>query len=190
MLTNQKHPFSPALNFGLNVFGQGLLGELKANGGSLSEEGEDAGKKWVALVRNYEKEFRVKIVHSSVAFDSLNSLVEEVRKTARVKLIGKRKTKEFAVPLEYLSMREETPKPLPSYLPAIEDEFLMRVARKDKVDEKEMRKKTRKYEKDAIRELKKDTETLMSEKRKEKMQRKDLSRRGTFRAGQTLKDEI
>jgi hypothetical protein len=59
--------------------------------------------------------------------------------------------------LEYMSIRKEIPKALASYDPLIEDEFIMRVPRKDKYDEKEMKKKVKKTEKEAMRELKKDT---------------------------------
>ena len=41
--------------------------------------------------------------------------------------------------LEYMSIRKEIPKALASYDPLIEDEFIMRVPRKDKYDEKEMK---------------------------------------------------
>ena len=55
-------------------------------------------------------------------------------------------------------MRQERPKALASYPPLIEDEFLMRV--KKNRDEKSMKKKAKKNEKDAIRELKKDTAVI------------------------------
>jgi hypothetical protein len=58
--------------------------------------------------------------------------------------------------LQYLSIRQEKPKALASYPPRIEDEFLMRV-KKDHSSDKEMRKQLKKNEKDASRELKKDS---------------------------------
>ena len=75
--------------------------------------------------------------------------------------MGKRK-QTYQHPLQYLSIRWEFPKPLASYGPAIEDEFLLNVDWKEKLrsDEKLQKRKAKKVEKDAIRELKKDTETI------------------------------
>lgn len=57
--------------------------------------------------------------------------------------------------LEHLAIRQEQPKPLASYDPLVEDEFLMRVATKNRFDEKTLKQKARKTEKEAMRELKK-----------------------------------
>ena len=69
-------------------------------------------------------------------------------------ILGKR-LRPKAQKLEHLSMRQEKPKPLASYHPLIEDEFLMRV--KKPLDDKTMKRKAKKAEKDAVRELRKDT---------------------------------
>ena len=66
----------------------------------------------------------------------------------------------------------------------------MRLPRKDRVDEKEMKKKVRKIEKDAIRELRKDTNVIQQQKQNERSQRRALSRKGVFKIGANLKDEI
>ena len=55
-------------------------------------------------------------------------------------------------------MRQEKPKPLASYHPLIEDEFLMRV--KKPLDDKTMKRKAKKAEKDAVRELRKDAQAI------------------------------
>ena len=63
--------------------------------------------------------------------------------------------------MSYLSMRQEIPNPLMTYHPAVEDEFIMSKVsnwRKEKKNSvKEFKKKTAKVQKEAVRELKKDT---------------------------------
>ena len=58
-------------------------------------------------------------------------------------------------------MRQEIPKALMTYHPAVEDEFIMSKVsnwRKEKKNSpKELKRKSNKVEKEAIRELKKDT---------------------------------
>lgn len=63
------------------------------------------------------------------------------------------------MPLTYLHMRDKKPRPLPTFDPLIEEDFLISDDWKEKkpADEKEVRRKIKKVEKDAIRELKKDT---------------------------------
>ena len=117
-------------------------------------------------------------------------VLSEVRKAAGEKVLGKRKFDQISKEkLEHMSIRQEFPKPLASYAPLIEDEFLMRVPKKDKFDTKALRQKTKKMEKDAIRELKKDSVTLQSERLMEKRQRKAIAGRSQMKFGQ-VKDEI
>ena len=67
-------------------------------------------------------------------------VLEELRKAAGQKILGKRKFDSMCKEkLEYMSIRQEFPKPLASYDPLIEDEFLMRVPKKDKIDTKALR---------------------------------------------------
>jgi hypothetical protein len=89
--------------------------------------------------------------------------------------------------LEYLSIRQEIPKPMPSYDPLIEDEFLMRVATKNRFDEKTLKQKARKTEKDAMRELKKDSFTLQKQRDLERKQRRSVSHKTKV---SNLKDEV
>lgn len=64
----------------------------------------------------------------------------EVRKAAGEKILGKRKFESICnEKLEHMSIRQEFPKALASYSPLIEDEFLMRVPKKDKFDTKALR---------------------------------------------------
>ena len=63
-------------------------------------------------------------------------------------------------PLTFLHLRDKKPKPLASFDPLIEDDFLILDDWRDKkkpIDEKEVKRKMKKIEKDAVRELKKDT---------------------------------
>jgi hypothetical protein len=78
---------------------------------------------------------------------------------------------------------------LASYGPLIEDEFLMRVPKMDRFDTKQLRQKTKKMEKDAMRELKKDSQTLQQERFTERNQRKNIAGKSLLKYGQ-VKDEI
>jgi hypothetical protein len=63
-------------------------------------------------------------------------------------------------PLTFLHLRDKKPKPLSTFDPLIEDDFLILDDWRDKkkpIDEKEVKRKMKKVEKDAVRELKKDT---------------------------------
>lgn len=54
-------------------------------------------------------------------------------------------------------MRKDTPRALPLYDPAIEDDFLLKFVPKGEMDAKTLKKKTKQAEKGAIKELRKDT---------------------------------
>ena len=109
--------------------------------------------------------------------------------TSGSKLLGKRRKSALSTQkLEYLSMRQEKPKPLASYPPLIEDEFLMRV--KKNRDEKSMKRKAKKAEKDAVRELRKDTTVIQQQRQNEKDIKRGLSRKNGYKVGQNLKDEV
>lgn len=109
-------------------------------------------KKLIKLAESYITLARKKIPHYQVVTFELEKALKELEPS----LLGKR----AAHPLEYLSIRQEIPKPLASYDPLIEDEFLMRVPTKNRFDEKTLKQKVRKTEKDAMRELKKDSLTI------------------------------
>jgi hypothetical protein len=82
--------------------------------------------------------------------------LEKALAEVKPEILGKRTFEK----LEYLSIRQEIPKALASYDPLIEDEFLMRVATKNRFDEKSLKQKAKKTEKDAMRELKKDSMSI------------------------------
>lgn len=95
--------------------------------------------------------------------------------------------------LYHLAIREEKPKPLASYYPAIEDEFMpskvTQWRKEQKNDPKVLRRKTKKMEKDAIREIKKDNITLQEQRQKEKEWKAKSSRK--FKVGsQGIRDEV
>ena len=70
--------------------------------------------------------------------------------------------KNLSLPLTHLSMRQEKPNAIATYFPKIEDEFLPSKAsewrREEKNSEKGIKRKSKKLEKEAVRELKKDNE--------------------------------
>ena len=96
-------------------------------------------------------------------------------------------------PLTPMALRKEFPKSIPQYDPLIDEEFLLRTKRRlsDRPvaeQEKIMKRKTKEAEKEAMRELKKDTMVLQKHKQQERQFRKGASK--TYKAGQNLKDEI
>ena len=84
---------------------------------------------------------------------------------------------------------------MPSYYPLIEDEFIASKSsawrREQKGTEKVLKAKTKKYEKDAMKELKKDTIILQHERENERNWRKNAAKRTTFKLGQKgIRDEV
>ena len=105
----------------------------------------------------------------------------------------KRLAKTHVVGLEHLRLRIEIPKPLPTYHPNIEDEFLPSKSsayrRELKNSEKVVKRKTKKLQKDAQRELKKDTQTIQRQKEEENSFRKKAAK--SYKIGQKgIRDEV
>jgi hypothetical protein len=107
----------------------------------------------------------------------------ELEKAMGNSILGKRSFNQ----LEHLAIRMEQPKPLASYDPLIEDEFLMRVATKNRFDEKTLKQKAKKTEKEAMRELKKDSFALQKARETERQQRRKVSKRTKV---SNIKDEV
>ena len=65
--------------------------------------------------------------------------------------------------LEYLQLNKQKPKSIPTFAPLIEDDFLIAGHWKERQlnDQKVLKRKIKKTEKDAQRELKKDTQVIM-----------------------------
>lgn len=68
----------------------------------------------------------------------------------------------------------------------------MRVPKKDKHDEKAIKRSTKKVEKDAIRELKKDGYAIQQQREQERSWKRSSSKKKTFTVGMggSLKDEV
>jgi hypothetical protein len=95
------------------------------------------------------------------------------------------------VRLEYLQLQKSKPKPIATYEPEIDDEFLLHKNDKKKpVDEKILKRKIKEHEKVAVREIRKDTLVLQKERARESQLKKDLSRGKIFKGGNGPKDEI
>jgi len=82
-----------------------------------------------------------------------------------------------------------------TYHPAVEDEFIMSKVsswRKEKKNTvKEFKKRSHKVEKEAVRELKKDTAAIQLENQKERMWRKKAASKRTFKVGDRgVRDEV
>lgn len=105
--------------------------------------------------------------------------------------LGKRQREQSRIkPLEHLSaLRKEVPKPLATYDPKIEEEFLLKKVKKP-LDERTLRRKTKEASKMAIKEITKDARVIQQEKQSEKHHRRALSKKNTYSVGRTLKDEI
>ena len=93
--------------------------------------------------------------------------------------------------MEYLQLGKQRPKPIPSYRPLIDDDFLCFERKKRQpVDEKTLKRKIKAEEKKVARELRKDTEVIQQEKQRLKQQKQAKFRKQTFRGGNAPKDEV
>ena len=95
--------------------------------------------------------------------------------------------------LTHLRLQAKKPKELASFNPQIDEDFMAaamdeKVYKDKKEDPKEIKRKTKKAEKDAIRELKKDSQQLQAQKEKENSQRKQVFLKSVIRGGNN-KDE-
>ena len=137
LLKDQNKPFSSSINY--------ILIRLLKNP-EFKSRAEKYSRKYLKICT------KKKVPNMQVVFQEVIKLQSE---SFEIKG-GKR--------LYHLSMREEIPKPMASYLPAVEDEYYASKVtqwRKDqKNDPKVIKRKTKKMEKDAVREIKKDNLTL------------------------------
>lgn len=95
--------------------------------------------------------------------------------------------------LTHLRLQAKKPKELPAFNPQIDEDFMAaalddKTYRDKKEDPKEIKRKTKKAEKDAIRELKKDSQQLQAQKEKETMQRKQIFLKSVIRGGNNRDD--
>jgi hypothetical protein len=90
----------------------------------------------------------------------------------------------------------QKPKAVTTFEPLIEDDFIcstqeLKLKSKDKEETpKEMKRKIKEQEKHAVRELRKDTQVLMIEKKRERMQRDHKFKKQNYTGGNKPKDEI
>ena len=61
-------------------------------------------------------------------------------------------------------MRKDTPKPLATFEPAIDDDFLLKFKLKGEMDAKTLKRKTKQAEKAAVKELRKDTLAIQGQR--------------------------
>lgn len=95
--------------------------------------------------------------------------------------------------LTHLRLQAKKPKELPAFNPQIDEDFMAaalddKTYREKKEDPKDIKRKTKKAEKDAIRELKKDSMQLQAQKEKETMQRKQIFLKSVIRGGNNRDD--
>lgn len=92
--------------------------------------------------------------------------------------------------LEQLELMKQNPKALPSFPPLIEEDFMPNKDWREKnIDPKEAKRKMKKLEKDALRELRKDTIQVSIQREKENKFKKDMFKKNVVKPGQ-VKDEI
>jgi hypothetical protein len=93
----------------------------------------------------------------------------------------------------HLRLLAKKPKELPSFNPAIDEEFMAAALDdrkyKKKESEKEVKRKVKKAEKDAYRELRKDTVQIQVQKAKEGQQKAQIFKKSIIRAG-NVKDDV
>lgn len=116
--------------------------------------------------------------------NELSKTLSEWSSGKKVKLAEKRE------PLTYLELSKQKPKELPSFAPLIEEDFMPdRDWKRKTLDEKETKRKLKKVEKDALRELRKDTVQVHLQREKEQSFKKNQFRKSIIKGGQ-IKDEI
>ena len=93
--------------------------------------------------------------------------------------------------LEYLQLGKQKPKSIVSMAPLIEEDFMLigEKRKKEKLDEKGLKRKIKSEEKMIIRDLKKDTIAIQNEKAKRRQQTLAKTRKATFRGGNGPRDE-
>lgn len=99
-------------------------------------------------------------------------------------------------PLTHLRLQAKKPKELNSFNPQIDEDFISaaldddgkRYKKREETD-KEVKRKTKKAEKDAMRELKKDTVQLQVQRDRELEQRKSVFLKSVIRGG-NVKDDV
>jgi hypothetical protein len=150
MILDQSKPFTSSLNY---VFIK-MINFFNGEDSEVQEYSSDLK----SLLKKHIKFIEKKVAHSSVI---LSPLREAIKNCSDSKINGLHSKKVKNVQLTYLSMRQEIPKPLATYHPNIEDEFLPAKSstwrREQKNTEKAIKKSTNKVQKEAVKELKKDT---------------------------------
>lgn len=92
-----------------------------------------------------------------------------------------------------MRLLSKKPKELPTFNPAIDEEFMAAALNdrkfKRKETDKEVKRKVKKAEKDAYRELRKDTVHIQVQKAKEIQQRSQIFKKSVIRGG-NVKDDV
>jgi len=98
-----------------------------------------------------------------------------------------------AAPLEHLRLQAKKPKELPSFNPFIDEEFMAAVMDDTKYKKKEtdrdIKRKTKRAEKDALRELRKDTVQIQVQREREMQHRNQIFKKSVVRGG-NIKDDV
>ena len=97
--------------------------------------------------------------------------------------------------LEYLQLGIQRPKALPTFEPLIDDEFVLtdrelKLKKGTEETPKEMKRKIKEQEKHAARELRKDTQIVMQEKKNQASQRDKKYKTSIYRGGNKPTDEV
>ena len=151
MLGNQYRSLLPAIN--MTVLKLLDFAKLKP----VVEKGAKLRKQITKCVKVYFQMMNKKMPHVQVITSAVQDKLASFDEDGFVKL-GKRQLNQTSITdLEHLCLRKDTPKPIPSYDPAIEDEFMLKFKLKGEMDAKTLKKKTKQAEKGAIKELRKDT---------------------------------
>lgn len=108
-----------------------------------------------------------KVVNKQILTNDLDKILAHFRtdKEDVGTLLGKRiYTNYNPIPFSHLSMRTEIPNAIATYHPKIEDEFVIAKVsawrKEQKGTDKVIKRKTKKLEKEAVRELRKDTQAI------------------------------
>ena len=155
--------------------------------------GSDNLKRLKKMMYHYLKFVTKKLPHSEVIVSTVKPLVcsQPDHFSDIVALFDKLNPP----PLCYLALRQEKPHPLATYDVAIEDEFVPSRStawkKEMKNSPKMIKRKAKQYEKDAVKELKRDNMVVNQERMHEKDWRKKVAKKVTHKVGEKgIRDEL
>ncbi|CDW89226.1 nucleolar protein 14-like isoform x1 [Stylonychia lemnae] len=154
-----------------------FLGKQEAKAG-LANKYKSLYESLISIIRDCQaSQIMIKEINKAISSSKL------LRKSFKIESLDHKQ-------LSYLQLTNKKLKPLPSYAPLIEEDFLLfkDFKMKKPLDEKTMKKKMKKTQNDALRELRKDTTQIQIQREKEMQYKRDQFRKTVVKAGSIKED--